>query len=164
MPRGFTLRGMIRFWERVDRSGGPDACWPWIPKSGRYGKFNIAGTAYVSAHRFAYELEKGPIPAGYFVLHACDNTRCVNPAHLRVGTAKENSEDMVKKGRQSRGDAHWVRKNPEKFRANHPRSKLTPEQVSEIRTSKETQRALAAKFGVCQATIGHILTGRNRKV
>ena len=53
----------------------------------------------VFAHRLAYELARGPIPAGMVVMHACDAPNCVNPDHLSVGTQAENIRDSVKKGR-----------------------------------------------------------------
>ncbi len=51
--------------------------------------------------RLIWTVTEGPIPEGQFVLHECDNPRCINLDHLFLGTAKENSEDMVRKGRQS---------------------------------------------------------------
>lgn len=43
----------------------------------------------------------GPVPRGSFICHSCDNTRCVNPAHLFLGTARDNTADMIAKGRGS---------------------------------------------------------------
>lgn len=85
-----------RFWARVDRSGGPDACWPWTGKSTmRYGYGLLTWKQrLVNAARLAYELVVGPIPAGLDLLHSCDNPPCCNPKHLRPGTHMENMIDM----------------------------------------------------------------------
>lgn len=90
-----------RFWSKVDKSGD---CWEWtgyVYPSG-YGDFWHSDMGSVRAHRFAWQLEKGPIPEGLSVLHRCDNRRCVRVAHLFLGTALDNSLDMVRKGRAPR--------------------------------------------------------------
>lgn len=68
-----------------------------------YGGLNINGKGY-RAHRVSYRFFVGPIPDGLMVLHKCDNTRCVNPEHLFVGTARDNVHDMISKGRDSFGE------------------------------------------------------------
>lgn len=81
----------------------PSGCWEWtggLFKGSGYGKFNagsVGGTAY--AHRFAFQLRFGAIPAGQQVLHRCDNRRCVNPSHLFLGTHRDNMLDMHSKAR-----------------------------------------------------------------
>lgn len=88
-----------RFWARVDRSGGPDACWPWTGwcDSFGYGRMGIrkgvteSGTLVV--HRAAYELSTGEsIPAGLHMDHLCRNPPCCNPSHLEPVTVKQNVE------------------------------------------------------------------------
>lgn len=82
-----------RFWRRVEKT---KTCWNWTgalnPKG--YGAIvNEAGTT-LAVHRFAHELLIGPIPAGMVVDHACRNPACVNPAHLRTATNKQNLENL----------------------------------------------------------------------
>jgi hypothetical protein len=98
-----------RFWHKVDRSAGTEACWPWM--GGRndngYGISTLTGKI-MGAHRRAFELTNGAILTDQVVCHACDNPCCCNPAHLWLGTHKENMHDSVAKGRRKiknvRGD------------------------------------------------------------
>ena len=81
-------------------------CWLWfgiVNKKG-YGKFRLSGK-FVGAHRAAYELFKGEIPSGKWVLHTCDVPNCVNPEHLYTGTQSDNERDKVSRGRH-----HHVKK------------------------------------------------------
>jgi hypothetical protein len=75
-------------------------CWEWRAAKTKkgYGLFCVA-SKLIYAHRFSFEAYKGEITTGLFVCHRCDNKSCVNPNHLFLGSAKDNSEDMVKKGR-----------------------------------------------------------------
>jgi len=101
------------FWARVDRSGGPDACWKWQGTIGRsgYGVTSIpvghADSKNRMTHRIAWLLTYGEI-SSLFICHTCDtpNKRedisyraCVNPRHLYLGTAADNARDKVERGR-----------------------------------------------------------------
>lgn len=86
-----------RFWSKVTRS---DRCWEWQGPRDHdgYGFIKVMRCSR-RAHRCSWELCVGPIPNNLFVLHRCDNPPCVNPAHLFLGTARDNALDMVGKGR-----------------------------------------------------------------
>lgn len=137
-----------RFWSKVDVRG-PEECWPWkfgVNSSG-YGVFCGLLRRQMIAHRFSWEIVNGPIPTGLNVCHSCDNPPCVNPRHLFIGTTAENAADRNLKGRQSKGQTH-------------PVSKLTDNDVQEIRTSRASGARLSIRFGVSRTQISNI---RNRK-
>lgn len=88
-----------RLWARVEKG---DGCWNWTGKAAAedgYGLLQGPDRRLVRAHRLSWELANGPIPAGQWVLHRCDNPRCVRPDHLFLGTVVENVADMMAKGR-----------------------------------------------------------------
>lgn len=90
-----------RFWENVDTSAGPDACWLWTGglNPWGYGRLFADGTRHI-AHRFSYEMTCGSIPDGMLVDHLCWTPRCVNPAHLRLADRIGNAEN--RRGAQKR--------------------------------------------------------------
>lgn len=97
-----TAAEAFRFARYVERAGEKE-CWSWIGASyGRYNAFQFRGYAEL-AHRIAYIIANGAIPPGMCVCHDCDNTKCVNPAHLILGTQKFNMRDMSAKMRARGG-------------------------------------------------------------
>jgi hypothetical protein len=99
--------------------------------------------------RFIYEQCFGEILNGLFVLHKCDTPRCINPEHLFLGTQKDNMQDRDKKGRHAkiRGESH-------------SQSKLTEKEVSEIKTSKLSQRKLAKIYNIDPSYVCRIKQGK----
>ena len=90
-----------RFMSKV-AVNGDSGCWEWTAfkdKDG-YGFLRVKGKGW-KAHRFSYELFKGPIDKGLNVCHSCDNPECVNPYHLFQGTQSDNMKDMTSKGRRT---------------------------------------------------------------
>jgi hypothetical protein len=148
-----------RFWEKVDVRG-PDDCWEWKAAHGQHGRgtFMVGSKRHgtqrqVPAHRFAYELEYGPIPNGMEACHKCDNPPCCNPRHIFAGTHKENMEDMAAKGRSSQGERD-------------SQAKLTTDKVLEIRrlcASGMPQEKVGKLYGVTQGAVWLIVTRRRWK-
>ena len=93
------------FWKKV-AVGSADTCWTWqgcrMPNGYGSLKARDGGHTHRYAHRVAYELVNGLIPNGLMVLHHCDNPPCCNPAHLYLGTAKDNAQDRERRGRGRR--------------------------------------------------------------
>lgn len=135
-----------RFWSKV-AVGNASECWLWtaarLPRG--YGQFQLSGKSR-RAHRVAYEIAVGPIPKGMHVLHSCDVTSCVNPAHLHLGTHDENMREMVERKRSASGG--------------HTRRKLTQQDARDIRASSKTPMELARERGVSWSCIKMILRGR----
>ena len=137
-------------------------CWEITSHKSRragYPVFRINGKL-LSAHRIIYEEEKGSIPEGLLVLHSCDNRECINPDHLRIGTYKDNLEDV----RRRYGLSHIGKnsKPPVMRGSKNPISKLKEKDVLDIRKKVllgETQKSLAEYYGVSRPTISRIISG-----
>jgi hypothetical protein len=167
-----------RFFAKVNKT---ESCWLWTAGNlgpFGYGGFSVKGHAKL-AHRVSWVIHRGSISEGMCVLHNCpggDNPRCVNPDHLWLGTNRENSDDMVAKGRSTtgerngaytrperrvRGDRHGRRLHPEKFENVRGEkfwsAKLTEQTVRDARkkysTGEWTCEQLSKLFGVNLTTI-----------
>lgn len=144
-----------RFWRFVDR-GDAEQCWPWIGYIadhgyGRLPVFSGPGTKPKTeyAHRVSWQLANGPIPEALSVLHRCDNRKCVNPAHLFVGSQEDNMRDCFAKQRHPHGSKVSY-------------AKLTESQVQEIRAlydhggriiRRGSLKQIAKRFGVALSTV-----------
>ena len=148
-----------RFWSKVDRSGGPGACWPWT--AGRhergYGLFAVpsgkSGGKSRRAHRLALESRLGYrlLPSEVARHEVCNNPPCCNPCHLSPGSVLDNRADCVKAGRQARGE----------IAAAH---KLTADLARAIRSrarAGESPTALGREFGVRKYVIQKIRDGKS---
>lgn len=136
-----------RFWVKADKSGD---CWEWTGtkmKSG-YGRLAVARCVMHLAHRVAWELaNRRAVPENLRVLHECDNPSCVNPDHLFVGTAKDNTQDMLRKMRHAHGERHG-------------QATLTAEIVLEARrlfVDGMTVAAIGRKLGLRHGTVSKVV-------
>jgi hypothetical protein len=131
-------------------------CWLWTGAVGNLG-YGVIGLGrrdqgIGKAHRVSWQLHRGKIPSGGFILHKCDQPACVNPDHLFCGSQSENMRDCVAKKRNfvpdNRGErAAWA--------------KLTAIQVDDIARRAMTGPEYAAKYGVSRSAIYQIWSGRN---
>jgi hypothetical protein len=158
-----------RFWSKIAKRG-TDECWEWqgcrtvgdAKRTGGYGQLTMRRKGRI-AHRVAWELaNEASILPGYCVCHRCDNPPCCNPAHLFLGTKRDNSRDRDAKGRNGvhtrpervpRGDAHWM-------------SKLGDWQIPYIfalASAGVVHKDIAAAYGVGRTAITRILNGTRRK-
>lgn len=140
-----------RILEKI-RKSAITGCWEWD------GHLNESGYAMVwhegksrRAHRLSYEIFNGTkLDPRDVLCHRCDNRKCVNPAHIFVGTRADNVRDAASKNRMPFGDSHW-------------NARLTDAQVEMIRSiSGVPNSAIALQFGVATSTISRIRSGVRR--
>ena len=120
-------------------------CWLWLGKLNGCGYgvlYCLSEPHSVLAHRIAYALEYGRVPANFCVLHTCDMRCCVNPAHLFLGTQAHNVADMEEKGRG---------RHPQ--REMHGRAKLSWSDVRAIRADTRSSRELGRVYSVSKTNI-----------
>lgn len=131
----------------------PSGCWLYTGVIDRYG-YGCIGEgrrSQLKAHRASYVAFVGEIPPGKWVLHKCDIPSCINPAHLFIGTAKDNTADMIKKGRR-----------PVLKGENHPMSVLSDAEVRSIKRLRAkglTLTNIADRFGISFQHVSAISRG-----
>ena len=157
VERKKCARGSLeeRFWTFVDKKSY-DECWQWtgyIQKNG-YGRISLGSKSqgYDGSHRVSWKLfNKTDVPDGMFVMHKCDNPSCVNPHHLSIGTPKENTQDMIAKGRKRvvspKGEGNG-------------KSLLNEEKVRLIRSSTLSHAGIARELGVSPNCVRGVRIGR----
>jgi hypothetical protein len=158
-----TPESTAKFWQAIDTTSGE--CWTWTRAHNGlgYGVFTFQGQREY-AHRFAYRQLIGDIPAGYYVLHQCDNPPCVR--HLFTGTQKDNLHDCSQKGHVQAGADHWARRMPERMVRGeaHPNTHLTADLVRAIRNRYAaggvSMHQLAREYHVSSRTILQIIHRR----
>lgn len=140
-----------RFWARVDIRADRE-CWLWRGgvDEGGYGRFHLNGGP-AKAHVVSYTLSRGSVPGGSIVRHACDVRNCVNPYHLLHGTSRDNSRDMVERGRTYSGERHHS-------------AKLTmadARRMRELHAAGQSEKEIAQTFSVTPSTVRRVVSGRS---
>ncbi len=138
---------------RLANPAAAEACWEWTGAQNTqgYGRLSVAGIQMTATH-VAWLLFRGIIAPGLQVLHRCDNPPCVNPAHLFLGTQKDNMDDCRRKGRDRRPRGEEI-----------GQAKLTAQEVKAIRLRRsrgETVASIARLFGVCPTAVSAIIHRR----
>lgn len=153
-----------RFFPRVNKNGPvikPDLgpCWEWTASldANGYGQLSSGKRPAIplKAHRISWEIYRGPIPDGMCVLHSCDNPKCANPSHLRLGTQTENMVDKVERGRHYHGERCHLSKIS---------SRTAGLIFAEAHAGRKTHQSIADSFGVSRATVGDIKRGKSWKL
>lgn len=150
------------FWKNVDTVSSLKGCWLWTGhKRQGYGIFKTRVNGKyrnIRVHRFVFAFAcGGALPDELFVCHHCDVPACCRPDHLFLGNNKDNSSDMARKGRSTKGRP--VKTMGEK----NPSAKLTWSQVKKIRArykAGEMQILLASEYEVSQAVISAIVLNK----
>ena len=118
-----------------------------------YGIFMHGRGKQLRAHRVSFEFHHGGLNAEMLVCHSCDNPSCINPNHLFMGTPKDNTQDMIKKGRRANQKG-----------SKHPSAKLNEDQICLIknqRSSGKTLKDIASQFNVSFQAISSICKGKS---
>ena len=157
MDAKYLSSARIRFEQKIERVT-ESGCWVWMAAGHPtgYGRFGLKN-AVDFAHRASWKLFIGAVPKGMYVCHRCDVRLCVNPAHLFIGSAKDNMQDAAQKGRTRIPPASYASDDT------HQMAKLTNTQVRCIRSSQLSNIQLAQQFNVVKETIWKAKTKRTFK-
>jgi hypothetical protein len=150
-----VLEAAEQFWKRAQRTGDAADCWNWSGARGPLGHGNVRWRGRTtSTARVAYELCHGRKPlAGLVVRHTCDNGACCNPAHLVLGTQRDNRADAVERGRVPAGEAHhYGRQTPD----------ATVRRAREAHREGSSLTVLARECGVSISTVSNWVRGTTR--
>lgn len=179
------------FWDKNFKYNEATGCLEWTKSVSKYGygRASINNKNYF-AHRVAYYIYYQVDPGELLVRHICDNPRCCHPFHLELGTHIDNSGDMVRRGRTSSGDNHWMRRMPERYEQwkknnkgkynlptngqEHPCTVLDGDAVRDIRQRRQeckgnrkligrVNRELAEKYGVTHSNISAVALGKSHQ-
>lgn len=148
----------IRFWAKVNKqgpvmaaSGMKTRCWEWTGtlRPDGYGVIGLGRSdeGIDRVHRVSWRMRRGEIPRGLFVLHRCDNPKCVRVGHLFLGTQLDNVKDCIAKGRKTSPPVRCGEENN--------KAKLTRVQFAEMQSllGVETDAVIAERYGVRRSTI-----------
>lgn len=143
----------LRFWSRVALTADPERCWEWQGNTTGYGYGNLkVNGRQVDTHQAAWYFTYGEFSKKW-ILHSCDNPRCVNPRHLREGTPADNTKDMIDRLRGYMGERHY-------------KTDFSAADVLKLRERMalgESDAKLAKEFNTARCTMNAIRHRRNWK-
>ena len=127
-------------------------CWECVSHTSDRAGYPIIGRndRYQRMSRYIYSFVNGPIESGKYIMHSCDNPRCINPGHLSPGTPKENTQDMIRKGRKRVG-------------GDIKSSKLTESQVRDIFQDERGCTVIAREYDISKKLVYNIKGGKTWK-
>lgn len=130
------------FWRFVKKDS---ECWEWTGPISQNGYGLFFARRSIKAHRASWFLHNGEIPLNLFVLHRCDNRKCVNPSHLFLGTCLDNHRDMIAKGRKA-----------SQVGEQNSQAKLKSKHVAVIKAGRSMGLSSAVLAGAFNVSIAHI--------
>mgnify|MGYP001561025647 CR=1 FL=1 len=150
-PNGTSIEERLK---NKSKYNPENACIEWISTmfNNGYGQITI-NRVKKSAHVASWEFHNKKSANGYFIMHKCDNKKCINPEHLMLGTNSLNQKDKILKNRQAKG-------------TDFPSAKLNDDKVREIHkllNSGMKQTEIAKIYNIDQSIISEIKSGKRWK-